>query len=47
MQRRVVGVPRTWVFLLRRVATLVLDHMRAIAARGDDQEVGPSHALEE
>lgn len=44
MQRRVVGVPRTWVILLHQVATLVVDHVRATAARGGYSEVGTSHA---
>ena len=45
LQTRVVGVSRSWVILLRQVATMVVDRMRVAASRGGDPGAGPSHAL--
>jgi hypothetical protein len=48
LQTRVVGVSRPWVILLRQVATMVIDRMRAAASRGGgDPGAGPSRPPED
>ena len=48
LQTRVVGVSRSWVILLRQVATMVVDRMRAVVARsGGDPGAGPSRPPED
>ena len=48
LQTRVVGVSRSWVILLRQVATMVVDRMRvAVACSGGDPGAGPSRPPED
>ncbi len=44
LQTKVVGVSRSWVILLRQVATLIMDRLRVATSRGDNPGAGPYHA---